>query len=194
MLGGEQRDEEELGQSVQEYLQRLLGPTSTPKPEPVAVCKKDPPAQPDRITEEEVCIPAPANDIAEVIVKELAPDLPEAEPARSPLTPLRRSTECETNLNAMREVANLSATVAIRKHDNKEAVRKTMHRLLLIALVVGPMVLYAAFSSGRIAWSLGMGAVALAGALIVWQVLVVALLRRRPSTPGDRERRSQEAT
>ena len=91
------------------------------------------------------------------------------------LAPLRPRPERDANLEAMRLVANLSATAAIRTYEKSQAARKTVDRLplLLIGLVCGLMLLYSAFSSGQAAMLVGAGVAFVGVALTAWQVLFI---------------------
>lgn len=102
-------------------------------------------------------------------------DAPDIVLQPSAVTPLRLPPERETNLRALREVANLSATLAIRTYDKAEAARKTADRLplLLIGLVGGLMLLYSAYLSGRPALFAGAAAAFVGAALTGSQMLVI---------------------
>ena len=113
-------------------------------------------------------------------------------PAPSVLAPLSLPPERESSLDAMREVANLSATAAIRDFEKNQAARKTFDRLplLLIGVVCGLMLLYSALASGRSGMFVGAGAAFVGAALTAWQLLAVARRWLSASQPVERERQA----
>jgi hypothetical protein len=193
----EQRtDDEELDVSVRDYIERLLkrgtdGPLDHP-PEasrmpaiepPTAASTQDaveespPPAMEPAVQEEQdVCDPLAANRFE---------DAPAATPCPASLTPLRQRPEREANLEAMRAVANLSATAAIRTYEKSQAVRATVDRLplLLIGLLCGLMLLYSATSSGEKSMLIGAGVALVGAALAAGRVLVMVLRWLAASQP-----------
>jgi len=129
----------------------------------------------------------PAETNSQAAAPELVEDPPAILPTPPVLAPLSLPPEQQSNLDAMREVANLSATAAIRTYEKHQALRKTFDRLplLLIGLICGLMLLYSALASGRSGILVGAGAALLAATLTAWQVLVIArrwLWPRQPST------------
>ena len=194
-LWAQRKDDEELDQSVREYIERLLKQVRTPTEEPA------PAAAGDSAEQQSNARPAPAaaaeppsaaseENVPEAAAADAVEGQPAIVPAPSVLAPLRLPPERESNLDAMREVANLSANAAIRTFEKHEAVRKTFDRLplLLIGLVCGLMLLYSAFSSGKSDLFVGAGAAFLAAALTAWQVLVVARRWLWASPPLNPER------
>lgn len=129
--------------------------------------------------------------VPEAAVADLVEDQPDISPAPYVLAPLSLPPEQESSLDAMREVANLSASAAIRTFEKQEAARKTFDRLplLLVGLFCGLTLLYSAFASGKSAMFVGAGAALLAAALTASQLLVVACRWLWASRPAELERR-----
>jgi hypothetical protein len=189
-------DDEELDVSVRDYIERLLkrgnaGPLDHPPEanrvgaieQPSAASQQDaveespPPAiEPPMQEKPDVCDPLAANRFV---------DAPAATPCPASWTPLRQRPERDANLEAMRAVANLSATAAIRTYEKNQAARKTVDRLplLLIGLLCGLMLLYSAFSSGEKSMLVGAGVALVGAALAAWQVLVMVLRWLAASQP-----------
>lgn len=184
----QRNDDEELDVSVRDYIERLLkqgsvGPLERPETgrtpaieQPNAAPRQDAEAEssptamePPVQVEVNVSVPAAAHRF-EV--------LPDATSGPASLTPQRLRPERDANLDAMREVANLSATAAIRTYEKSQAARKTVDRLplLLIGLVCGLMLLYSGFSSGEKSMLVGAAVAFVGAALTAWQVLFI--LRR----------------
>jgi hypothetical protein len=182
-----QEDDAELDASVRDYVARLLRKdNANPMP---ASQECEPPTDPSAVRESsgtrfqqaaaEVS-PLPPNrrcadEPPESIESENTPAL-----SREPSDPrrLRLPPERETNLDALREVANLSATAAIRTFERSQAVRKTADRLplLLIGLACGLMLLYSALTSGQTTLFVG-AAAAFGGAVLAASQLLVILSR-----------------
>jgi hypothetical protein len=183
----EQRgDGEELDVSVRDYIERLLKKDSVsplhPSLQASQVAAIAPPVDSPRQDGDAQSPPAAWEEPGpeEVAVGVLPPahrfeESPDATPASAGLVPLRPRPERDANLEAMRLVANLSATAAIRTYEKSQAARKTIDRLplLLIGLVCGLMLLYSALSSGQAAMLVGAGVAFVGAALTAWQVLFI---------------------
>lgn len=182
-----QEDDAELDASVRDYVARLLRKDNANATPASQHC--EPPTDPAADNEssrtplqqgapEESPLPPnrdSADEPPELIESENASDL-SREP--SDPRPLRLPPERETNLDALREVANLSATAAIRTFERSQAVRKTADRLplLLIGLACGLMLLYSALTSGQATLFVG-AAAAFGGAALAGSQLLVILTR-----------------
>jgi len=189
-------DDEELDQSVREYIARLLKPVCSPAEEPVPAATGDL-TEPQNIaqdtwaTAEDSRSAPPKGDVPEAADADTAEDPPAIAPSPSALAPLSLPPEHESSLDAMREVAKLSATAAIRTFEKQEAARKTFDRLplLLVGLICGLMLLYSAVASGKSGMFVGAGAAFLAAALTAWQLLVIGRRWLWASQPVELERR-----
>ncbi len=184
-------DDEELDQSVREYVERLLKrdeavrvarrPEPAPAPpSPMAPPPAKPPASSSRFrADDEAAVAKPLAAAEPTTTSPPRVSPPEefvetASPAAN--LPVRRPRpDHDVNLEAMRLVANLSATAAIRTYEKSQAARKTMDRLplLLIGVVCGLMLLYAAWSSGTSAMLVGAGVAFVGAALTAWQLLFI---------------------
>lgn len=177
-------DDAELDASVRDYVARLLrkdeaNPAdSAQESEPSA----DAPANIEpsaasvwRDTPEESPLPMGSQEADETPEAACAACVPELSSPPSDPPPLRLPPEREANLDALREVANLSATAAIRTYERSQAVRKTADRLplLFIGLACGLMLLYSACASGQTALFVGAGAAFVGAALAGSQLLVI---------------------
>jgi hypothetical protein len=189
-------DGEELDDSVRDYIERLLKrdspnplPPSSPASQMAAI---QPPLDSPRQEEDAEASPAAREPsvAGEATVGDLPPvhrfeESPVATPGSASLHPLRPRPERDANLEAMRLVANLSATAAIRTYEKSQAARKTFDRLplLLIGLICGLMLLYSAFSSGQAAMLVGAGVAFVGAALTAWQVLFIFFRWRAAAQP-----------
>ena len=188
------KDDEELDHSVREYIEQLLRRVSEPSAEPVPAAEDDWAAaqrggQPDREAVTESLPVRPDENLPEAAAADVAEE-PWPTPQEPPLlAPLSLRPESESHLNAMREVANLSAIAAIRGFEQQEVARKSFDRLplLLTGLACGLMLLYAAFSSGKSGMFVGAAAAFVAAALTAWQLLALARRWRLASQPVPSE-------
>lgn len=189
-------DDEELDQSVREYIAQLLNQVRSPAEEPLTADTGDSAepqdnAQSSSATAEDSPSTSPEVYVPEAAAADLIEDQPDISPAPYVLAPLSLPPEQESSLDAMREVANLSASAAIRTFEKQEAARKTFDRLplLLVGLFCGLTLLYSAFASGKSGMFVGAGAALLAAALTASQLLVVACRWLWASRPAELERR-----
>lgn len=189
-------DDEELDQSVREYISQLLKQVRSPAEEPVTADTGDSAepqdtAQSSSATAEDSPSAPLEGYVPEAAAADFVEDQPDISPAPYVLAPLSLPPEQESSLDAMREVANLSATAAIRTFEKQEAARKTFDRLplLLVGLFCGLTLLYSAFASGKSGMFVGAGAAFLAAALTASQLLVVARRWLWASRPAELERR-----
>jgi hypothetical protein len=193
LLTSQHEDDAELDASVRDYVERLLRKDDA-NPSPASL-ELAPPANAPEVSErndtalvqdlqdaQDAFEESPPTTVPENVDAgpglerpENAPDTP---PKSHELPPLRLPPERETSLDALREVANLSATAAIRTFEKSQAVRKTADRLplLFIGLACGLMLLYSAVTSGQTALFVGAGAAFVGAALTSSQLLVI--LRR----------------
>lgn len=180
-------NDEELDASVRDYVERLLRKNGENSPDPPleSPCPANDPtvAEPGGTTEspdtpEESASATTERNTDEAVALKRAEDVPDVLPRQSDLLPRRLPPERETSLDALREVANLSATAAIRTFEKSQAARQTADRLplLFIGVACGVMLLYSAFASGQTAMFVGAGAAFVGAALAGSQVLVI--LRR----------------
>lgn len=193
----EQRsDGEELDVSVRDYIERLLKRDSAGPLDPsseasrvpaieqsLAVFRQEADAESPPVAREE-SVPAEVT-VGDLPAAKRPEESLEATPGPASLAPLRPRPERDANLEAMRLVANLSATAAIRTYEKSQAARKTVDRLplLLIGLVCGLMLLYSAFSSGQAAMLVGAGVAFVGAALTAWQVLFISFRWLAASQP-----------
>jgi len=183
----QREEDEELDPVVRDYVERLLqkgnvNPTDTTRElEPAA----DAPAfneqsgvMTSRNTIAEAAPTTAERNAADEPARESWDKVADALPHPSDLIPLHRPAERETNLRALREVANQSATAAIRTFEKSQAAHKTVDRLplLVIGVTCGLMLLYSAFATGQTAMFVGAGA-AFVGAALTGSQLVVILRR-----------------
>jgi len=195
----EPKYDEELDHSVREYIEQLLGRVSEPNAEPVPAAEDDWAAaqrvgQPDQQAVTESLGVRSDENLPEAAAADVAEE-PWPTPQEPPLlAPLSLRPESESHLNAMREVANLSAIAAIRGFEQQEVARKSFDRLplLLTGLACGLMLLYSAFSSGKSGMFLGAVAAFVAAALTAWQLLALARRWRLASQPVPSERPAGE--
>jgi hypothetical protein len=196
-------DEEELDTSVREYIERLLQQVSDPSEKLVpaaAEVSAAPPPQNGGPADQEPSVesrPLPAEqNVSEPAVRDHIEEASAASLEPPVLAPLSLPPESELKLDAMREVANLSATAAIRDFEKNQAARKTFDRLplLLIGLVCGLMLLYSAFLSGKWGMFVGAGAAFVGAALTAWQLLALAPRWLSASQPVERDGRAGQQT
>jgi len=192
-LWSQREDGEELDPVVRDYVERLLAKGKANPPEPSAEIEH--PADAPTVIErsgtgafqDAIALRDAIEEAAPATAERNADDESASEPWQaaadtvphgSDLMPLHRPAERETNLDALREVANQSATAAIRTFDRSQAARKTVDRLplLVIGVSCGLMLLYSAFASGQTAMFVGAGA-AFVGAALTGSQLVVILRR-----------------
>jgi len=183
-------DDEELDASVREYVERLLKRDEVARngrsPEPAPTAPSTPPMPPSRaqassprpeLDDEPAADTRPPVEPAADIKRMAArfEDAPDTAPLPTSLTLPRPHPDHDVNLEAMRMVANVSASAAIRSYEKTQAARKTLDRLplLLIGVVCGLMLLYTAFSSGAAAMLVGAGVAFLGAALTAWQLLFI---------------------
>lgn len=202
----EGNDDAELDVSLRAYLERLLGPAKDPDEKPVpATAELYVPAElptpspssesPAQEAEAESPSPPPAQDVRDVAGAETIEEPTSASAELPLLAPLSLPPESELKLDAMREVANLSATAAIRDFEKNQAARKTFDRLplLLIGVICGLMLLYSALSSGKSGMFVGAGAAFVGAALTAWQLLIVARRWLSASQPVEQVSRNDLA-
>jgi hypothetical protein len=180
-------NDEELDASVRDYVERLLRKDGANPPDPLLEfpfpANGPTVAEPGGTTEsrdppEESAPATTERNTDEAVALKRAEDMPDVLPHQSNVLPRRLPPERETSLDALREVANLSATAAIRTFEKSQAARQTVDRLplLFIGVACGLMLLYSAFASGQTAMFVGAGAAFVGAALAGSQVLVI--LRR----------------
>lgn len=183
-------DDEELDESVREYVDRLLKrdeakrvarrvePPQTPPTKPSASSLRPRADDEAAVAKPPAAAMAPAAAEPPVSIPPMvAPseELPDTASLAGSLPVRRPRPDHDVNLEAMRLVANLSATAAIRTYEKSQAARKTMDRLplLLIGVVCGLMLLYTAWSSGASAMLVGAGVAFVGAALTAWQLLFI---------------------
>ncbi len=187
-------DDEELDVSVRDYVERLLKRGGAASLDHSSEAKRvHTIEQPSTASQQDA--ESPPMVMEQSVQHEAAGDDPpaahlyEAAPAATPdvasLVPRRLPPERDANLDAMRLVANLSATAAIRTYEKSQAARKTVDRLplLLIGVVCGLMLLYSAFSSGEKSMLIGAGLAFVGAALTAWQVILIVLRWLAASQP-----------
>jgi hypothetical protein len=187
-------DDEALDVSVRDYVERLLkrgGAASLDRPSeasPVhAIEQPSAASQPDAESPPTV-MEQPVQqepDAGEPPAAHPCEAAPEATPGLASLVPRRLPPKRDVNLDAMRLVANLSATAAIRTYEKSQAARKTVDRLplLMIGVICGLMLLYSAFSSGEKSMLIGAGLAFIGAALTAWQVILIVLRWLAASQP-----------
>lgn len=195
----EPKHDEELDRSVREYIAQLLTRVNDSSAESLPAAEVDSPAaQKVEPAEQEAVAETPCvrsdEELPVAATTSIAEESPEASWEPPLLAPLSLRPESEFHLNAMREVANMSATAAIRDFEQTQAARKTFDRLplLLTGLACGLMLLYSAFASGKSGMFVGAGAAFVGAALTAWQLLTLARRWWLASRPLQQELKAGE--
>jgi len=153
-----QEQGDDADDSISDYMARLLGRVSGDA-EPASFTETQPsPSQPSvhdvAPAGGEGFVPAVEESPRTVPDKPIAIEPEATSPASLPLgyAPRRLAPERDGNIQAMRELANVSARSAIRTFDNSCTAKEALHRipLLLVELLGGGCLLYMALISQQI--------------------------------------------
>ena len=137
----EEEEEEEEEESIDNYMSRLMQRLRSSSDNVGAAARPSRP-EPRRPAAEAAPVAAPVAATAAAVVAPPATPAPRREPAQ--MSPRAEAPEKHVDFSALRELANLSAHVALNRHARKALVRSLYSKLLVafVALTVAAALLW----------------------------------------------------